>query len=81
MYQLIVTYGSHTYSIFGDSIDISDYPNICIGSYVWIPQTEDLFYVNGSLKGIDLDDSEESLTPSTSIFGQGVMGNIIFGEE
>lgn len=81
MYQLIITYGSHTYSMFGDSTDISDYPNICIGSYVWIPQTEDLFYVNGSLKGIDLDDSEESLIPSTSIFGQGVIGNIIFGEE
>lgn len=81
MYQLIITYGSHTYSMFGDSTDIRDYPNICIGSYVWIPQTKDLFYVNGSLKGIDLDDSEESLMPSTSIFGQGVMGNIIFGEE
>jgi hypothetical protein len=37
MYQLIITYGSHTYSIFGNSTDISDYSNICIGSYVWIP--------------------------------------------
>jgi hypothetical protein len=37
MYQLIITYGPHTYSIFGNSTDISDYPNICIGSYVWIP--------------------------------------------
>jgi hypothetical protein len=47
MYQLIVTYRSHTYSIFGDSVDMKDYPKIPVGSYVWIPVTGDLFYIHG----------------------------------
>lgn len=81
MYQLIVTYKSHTYSIFGDSTDINDYPNIFIGSYVWIPETKDLFYVHGPKQGFDLDGSEKELAQPTSIFGEGIMGNIIFGEE
>lgn len=81
MYQLIITYGSHTYSIFGDSIDISDYPNIFVGSYVCIPATGDLFYIYGPKKGFDLDGSEDEIKQPTSVFGEGIFGNIIFGEE
>jgi hypothetical protein len=80
MYQLIITYRSHTYSIFGDSADINDYPNIPVGAYVWIPATGDLYYTYGPRKGFDLDGSEEEGNP-TSIFGKGIIGNIIFGEE
>lgn len=81
MYQLIVTYRSHTYSIFGDSVDMKDYPKIPVGSYVWIPVTGDLFYIHGPQQGFDLDGSEEEEGNPTSIFGKGIIGNIIFGEE
>jgi hypothetical protein len=66
--------------MFGDSIDMKNYPQIPVGSYVWIPVTGDLFYIYGPKQGFDLDGSEEEGDP-TAIFGKGIIGNIIFGEE
>jgi hypothetical protein len=59
---------------------MKDYPNIPVGSYVWIPSTRDLFYIHGPQKGFDLDGSDGDKNP-TSVFGKGIIGNIIFGEE
>lgn len=90
MYQLIVTHGAHTYSLFGNSLDIKDYPTVPVGAFVCIPATGDLFYMHGPKTGFDLDDPNGEVTPdepseepnsATSIFGEGVMGDIIFGEE
>jgi hypothetical protein len=79
MYQLIVTHGAHTYSLFGNSLDISDYPTIPAGAFVCIPATGDLFYINGPKTGFDLDglDNRKDL----SILGNSFIGQMILGKE
>ena len=90
MYQLIIMHGTHAYSLFGNSLDISDYPTVPVGAFVCIPATRDLLYMHGPKTGFDLDNPEGEVVPdepsenpnaATSIFGEGIMGNIIFGEE
>jgi hypothetical protein len=82
MYELIVTYKNSSYCITGDSTDLKDYPSIAIGSFVFIPKTGDIYYVYGPLLGFDLDGRGELKDNSTSsIFAEGMIGDMIFGSD
>lgn len=80
MYELIIRKGKSSYCLFGDSLDIADYPTIPVGSWVFIPDTGDLFFINGPKSGLDLDEPSQGSDSSSSVFGRGVIGELIFGE-
>lgn len=85
MYQLIITHGAHTYSLFGDSTNIEDYPTIPVGAFVSIPAIGDIAYIYGPKKGFDLDGSEgqpdEEMPDNTSsAIGDAIIGEMNIGE-
>ena len=75
MYRLIVHTPTHIYTLFGNSIDINDYPTIPIGSYVYIPAIDDMFFISPTTKSSALDGVFEE----TSTLQTGILGHIILG--
>ena len=75
MYELIVHYGKSKYGLFGDSLNIEDYPTIPVGAQVYVPNTGDLFFIHGPKKGFDLDNPINI----TSILGEAIIGEMELG--
>lgn len=75
MYELIVHYGKSKYCLFGDSLNMEDYPTIPVGAWVYVPDTGDLFFIHEPRKGFDLDNP----ISTTSILGEAIIGEMELG--
>lgn len=74
MYELIVHHGKSSYVLFGESLDMKDYPTIPVGAWVYIPDTGDLFFIHKPSQGFDLDESDND-----GVLNRGKLGEMILG--
>lgn len=58
MYDLIIRTGKSSYSLAGNSLDMKNYPTIPTGAQVFVPKTEDLYFMCGPQQSFDLDGND-----------------------